>query len=100
MHMLTFFFYISGLVISHPSVEGEYCAGHDPGQEQQGHGHKRHLQDHWVKAYLPSSCSCPLLAGVHFQAHISSCQHASKPKAKQTHWSLALKEGTVHVADI
>ncbi|KAG0084287.1 hypothetical protein BGZ92_010007 [Podila epicladia] len=28
--------------------EGEYRAGHDPGQEQQGHGHKRHLQDHWA----------------------------------------------------
>ncbi|KAG0038858.1 hypothetical protein BGZ82_010574 [Podila clonocystis] len=28
--------------------EGEYRAGHDPGQEQKGHGHKRHLQDHWA----------------------------------------------------
>ncbi|KAF8933476.1 hypothetical protein BGZ52_007581 [Haplosporangium bisporale] len=28
--------------------EGEYRAGHDPGQEQHGNGHKRHLQDHWA----------------------------------------------------
>ncbi|KAI9239192.1 MAG: hypothetical protein BYD32DRAFT_240763 [Podila humilis] len=80
---------------SESKISGEYRAGHDPGQEQHGNGHKRHLQDHWVKAYLPSSGLCPLSAGDHFQAHIASCQYASKAKAKQTRWSLASKEGIV-----